>query len=46
MSTAVQLQDELYGGGAGGGVNLYGDGIFGSLFSKGKDKLINPFILS
>ena len=35
MSTAVQLQDELYGGGAGGGVNLYGDGIFGSLFSKG-----------
>ena len=38
MSTAVQLQDELYGGGAGGGVNLYGDGIFGSLFSEGAKK--------
>ena len=38
MSIATQLQDELYGSGAGG-VNLYGDGIFSSIFSKGASLL-------
>ena len=37
MSIATQLQDELYGSGAG--VNLYGDGIFSSIFSKGASLL-------
>ena len=38
MSIATQLQDELYGSGAGG-VNLYGDGIFSSIFNKGASLL-------
>ena len=38
MSIATQLQDELYGSGAGG-VNLYGDGIFSSICSKGASLL-------
>ena len=44
MSLFEQRHDDLYGGGSAsaanaGGVNLYGDGFFSSLFSKGASAL-------